>query len=413
MPSPDPTANRIAGKTVLAFVMAGGEGSRLHPLTQHRSKPSVPFNGRHRIVDFVLSNLVNSGVYSIYLLVQYKSQSLIEHVRKSWTMATFLPQHFITVVPPQMHRGPDWFQGTADAVGQNLHLIERLRPDLVAVFGADHVYRMDVRQMVDHHLATGADASIAALPVPLEQAHHFGILETDDSSRITRFDEKPKTLPPSMPGRKGYALASMGNYLFDTELLLDALTTAHENDEQDFGKHVLPRLSASHRVVAYDFATNGVPGVRDCEEPAYWRDVGTIDAYFEANFDTLGQAPRFCMNNHHWPIYAASEQVESTLVLGASMDHVTLSAGGRLEAARLQRCLLRREVVVEQGADLQDCIVMDRSRIGAGARIRRAIIDQDNIIRPGERIGFDLERDRERFHVSESGIVVVGRGELR
>ena len=323
----DPTANRIAGKTVLAFVMAGGEGSRLHPLTQHRSKPSVPFNGRHRIVDFVLSNLVNSNIYSIYLLVQYKSQSLIEHVRKSWTMATFLPQHFITVVPPQMHRGPDWFEGTADAVGQNLHLIERLRPDLVAVFGADHIYRMDVRQMVDFHLATGADASVAALPVPLAQADQFGILEIDADARITRFDEKPQHAQ-SMPGRPGHALASMGNYLFDTELLIEALNTAHANGEKDFGKHVLPRLAAHHRVVAYDFATNHVPGVREDEEPGYWRDVGTIDAYFQANFDTLGLHPRFCMNNHHWPIYAANEQVESTLVRGATLDECTLSAGG-------------------------------------------------------------------------------------
>src|SRR6185369_5003897 len=209
----------------------------------------------HRIVDFVLSNLVNSEIYSTYLLVQYKSQSLIEHVRQSWTMARFIPQHFITVVPPQMRHGPAWFQGTADAVFQNMHLIESMQPDIVAVFGADHIYRMDVRQMIEAHVKSGAHASVATLPVPLAQCDQFGIVEVDDKHRIQDFKEKPRTAQP-MPGSKSHALASMGNYIFNTDVLLAQLRKMHENGETDFGKHILPSMVKSHRLLAYDFDTN-------------------------------------------------------------------------------------------------------------------------------------------------------------
>jgi len=255
---------------VLAFVMAGGTGTRLHPLTADRSKPSVPFNGKHRIVDFVLSNLVNSEIDSVYLLVQYKSQSLIEHVRQSWTMGSvFRPRQFITVVPPQMHRGPEWFQGTADAVWQNLHLMDEQQPDLVAVFGADHIYRMDVRQMIDHHVKTNADVTVATLPVPQAQASGFGIAEVYANHRITRFLEKPSD-PPAMPGRPGHSLASMGNYIFSADVLRRELEEARRRGESDFGRDILPRILKSHRVVAYDFATNVVPGLQPFEERGYW-----------------------------------------------------------------------------------------------------------------------------------------------
>ena len=238
-----------ANRNVLAFVMAGGEGSRLHPLTANRCKPAVPFNGKHRIVDFVLSNLVNSEIYSTYLLVQYKSQSLIEHVRQSWTMARFIPQHFITVVPPQMRHGPAWFQGTADAVYQNIHLIESMQPDIVAVFGADHIYRMDVRQMIDFHIRSNAHASVATIPVALDECDQFGIVHIDDDHRIVDFKEKPQTTQP-MPGSRTHALASMGNYIFDTDVLLAQLRKMHENGETDFGKHILPSMVKSHRLLA-------------------------------------------------------------------------------------------------------------------------------------------------------------------
>lgn len=393
---------------VLAIVMAGGEGSRLHPLTAERCKPAVPFNGKHRIVDFVLSNLVNSEIYSIYLLVQYKSQSLIEHIRSSWTMTRFIPQHFVTVVPPQMRNGPEWFQGTADSVYQNIHLIETFQPDIVAVFGADHIYRMDVRQMVDFHRATQAHVSVATLPVPLSQCNQFGIVEVDAHHRIAQFVEKPQTTRP-MPGSTTHALASMGNYLFNADVLLDALQKAHAQGHHDFGRDILPTMLQSHRLMAYDFHSNEIPGTEPYEEHAYWRDVGTIDAYFNAHFDTLGATPRFRMTNREWPIYASPDQAESAQIENGVIHRCVVGSGSIVDGAMLDHAMLRRSVVVERDAKLEHCIVMERSRIGQGAQVRRAIIDQDNDIPPHERIGFDLEQDRKRFHVTESGIVVVPR----
>ena len=398
-----------AHKNVLAFVMAGGEGSRLHPLTANRCKPAVPFNGKHRIVDFVLSNLVNSEIYSIYLLVQYKSQSLIEHVRSSWTMARFIPQHFITVVPPQMRNGPEWFQGTADAVFQNIHLIESFQPDIVAVFGADHIYRMDVRQMVDFHVATGAHASVATLPVELSQCDQFGIVEIDKDHRIQDFKEKPKTTQP-MPGSKTHALASMGNYIFNADVLLEQLRKMHESGDSDFGKHILPAMVKSHKLVAYDFATNTIPGTEPYEERSYWRDVGTIDAYYQAHFDTLGATPKFRMTNRRWPIYASPDNAESAQIENGVINHSIVGSGSIVDGAQLDHAMLRRSVLVERNARLEHCIVMERSRIGRGAHVRRCIIDQDNDIPADERIGFDLEADAKRFQVTPSGIVVVPAG---
>ena len=399
----------IAGKNVLAFVMAGGEGTRLHSLTQDRCKPAVPFNGKHRIVDFVLSNLVNSEIYSIYLLVQYKSQSLIEHIRQSWTMTRFIPNHFITVVPPQMRNGPEWFQGTADAVYQNIHLIETVKPDLVAVFGADHIYRMDVRQMVQFHLQNKADVSVATLPVPVAQSPSFGIVNIDDNHRVSAFMEKPATTE-SMPGRPGHALASMGNYIFSADVLLKELKRASENGESDFGRHILPRMVKTHKLVAYDFATNVIPGTAPFEEQAYWRDVGTVDAYFDAHFDTLGAEPKFRMTNPQWPIYSSNDPAESAQIENGNIKRSVVGSGSLVNGARLDHAMLRRSVIVEQDAQLDHCIVMERSVIGQGARVRGAIIDQNNHIPPGETIGYDLEKDRRRFHVSEGGVVVVPRG---
>lgn len=398
--------------SVLAFVMAGGEGSRLFPLTQHRCKPSVPFNGKHRVVDFVLSNLVNSDICSVYLLVQYKSQALIEHVRQSWTMARFIPDHFITVVPPQMRDGPEWFRGTADSVWQNLHLIETHRPDYVAVFGADHVYRMDVRQMLDAHIAAHADVSVATLPVSLEKCSQFGIVETDADLMVREFREKPKMAVP-MPGRPTHALASMGNYIFSTDVLLDELKRAHRNGERDFGGDILPRMAKSHRVLAYDFTTNHVPGLAEFEDPHYWRDVGTIEAYFEAHFDTLGAKPRFRMSNPAWPVYASQDPSESAQIESGVLTRSVVGSGCVVNNARLDHAMLRSSVTVCEDAQLSHCIVMERTTIGRGTRITRAIIDQDNDIPAGEVIGGDRERDSKRFHVSDTGIVVVPRGYFR
>ena len=398
-----------AHRNVLAFVMAGGEGARLGPLTANRCKPAVPFNGKHRIVDFVLSNLVNSEIYSIYMLVQYKSQSLIEHVRQTWTMARFMPQHFITCVPPQMTNGPQWFQGTADAVFQNIHLIESMKPDIVAVFGADHIYRMDVQQMIDFHIQSGAAASVATLPVRLSQCDQFGIVDIDDSNRITEFQEKPKSARP-MPGSTTHALASMGNYIFNADVLLDQLKKMKEDGTSDFGKHILPSMVKSHKLVAYDFDTNNIPGTEPYEENGYWRDVGTIDAYFEAHFDTLGAAPKFRMTNEKWPIYASPDQAESAQIENGVINRSVVGSGSIVDGAALDHAMLRRSVHVDRGARLEHCIVMERTRIGRGAQVHRAIIDQDNDVPAGERIGLDLEHDRRRFHVTPTGIVVVPAG---
>ncbi|HEX8989207.1 MAG TPA: glucose-1-phosphate adenylyltransferase [Rhodocyclaceae bacterium] len=396
---------------VLAMVMAGGEGSRLFPLTVQRSKPSVPFGGRYRIVDFVVSNLVNSGVYSIYLLVQYKSQSLIEHINHAWTLSHILPEQFVTVVPPQMREGPEWFQGTADAVRQNRNLIALHRPDLVAVFGADHIYRMDLRQMVRFHRDQRAQATVAALPVPIANAREFGIVTAESDGRVVDFKEKPQQ-PAPMPDRRDHAYASMGNYLFDTDLLLDALEEAERHGENDFGRHVLPRLIAGGcRVCAYNFSQNRVPGVRAYEEQAYWRDVGTVDAYYAANMDVLGAEPRFNVFNPHWPITSSNYQGPSARIAEARIRNSLIGDGTMVKNATIRNSIVRREVMIEEDVHIDDSIVMDFVVIRKGARLRNAIIDRFNEIPAGARIGFDQEADRQAgLHVTASGIAVMARG---
>lgn len=394
---------------ILALVMAGGEGTRLHPLTAERSKPSVPFGARYRIVDFVLSNLVNSGVHSIYLLVQYKSQSLIEHVRKAWVLPPLLPEHFITVVPPQMRTGQEWFQGTADAVYQNINLIKQHAPDMVLVFGADHIYRMNIRQMIGFHEERDAAVSVAALPVPRPQASAFGVIDAAADGRIRGFLEKPKD-PPAMPGRPSHAYASMGNYLFNTDVLLDALEKCRAEGGNDFGKHVLPKLVEEDRLYAYDFGQNEVPGVKPYEEQTYWRDVGTLDAYFEAHMDVLGMEPRFDVFNARWPIFSSNYQGPVAKFVGAELENCIVSAGCLINGARIKNSVLRREVVVEPGAEIDDCVIMDNVVIKRGAKLKRAIVDRYNVVEPETRIGYDQKQDRARYHVTESGIVVLAEG---
>ncbi len=401
---------RRHAERVVAFVMAGGEGSRLRPLTLERCKPAVPFGARYRIVDFVLSNLVNSGIRSIYLLVQYKPQSLIEHVRKAWVVSPLLPDQFVTVVPPQMHEGAWAFQGTADAVYQSLRLIEMHRADMVVVFGADHVYRMDVRQMIWHHREHGADVTVAALPVAVQQASDFGVLVTDDNGRIREFQEKPDQ-PKSMPSDPTRAYASMGNYLFNADVLVEALREAQDSGETDFGHHVLPRLAATHNVFAYDFATNEVPGIKGYEEPAYWRDVGTVDAYFDAHRDVLGEESRFDAFNPQWPIFSSNYQGPTAKILGGEIENCLFGAACVVErGARLRNCIVRREAVIEAGAELEDCVVMDYTRVGREAKLRNAIVDRHNRIPKGAVIGHDSGDDQRRFTVTPRGRVVVPRG---
>lgn len=391
--------------------MAGGEGKRLRPLTAERCKPAVPFGGRYRIVDFVLSNLINSGIHSIYLLVQYKAQPLIEHVRRAWTISPLLPDQFVTVVPPQMQTGEVFFQGTADAVYQSLRLLRASHPGMVCIFGADHIYRMDVRQMVRFHRERGADVSIAALPVPIEQASSYGILEADGDGRILDFEEKPSLGKP-MPSDPMHAYASMGNYLFNTEVLLEALEVANEHGETDFGGDVLPRLLRTHRLYAYDFADNRIPGIKSYEETGYWRDVGTLDAYFEANKDALGMEPRFDAFNPQWPIFSSHYQGPVARVFNSTIDNCLLGSAAVVNNASVRNSIIRREVLIEPDVELEDCIVMDYVRVCRGSRLRRVIVDRHNIIAADSEIGFDPAGDRARYEVSPGGMVVIPRGRV-
>jgi glucose-1-phosphate adenylyltransferase len=399
-------------KKIIAFVMAGGQGSRLQPLTAIRSKPSVPFGARYRIIDFVLSNLINSGIQTIYLLVQYKSQSLIEHVRRTWSLSPLLQNQFVTVVPPQMMEGETWFQGTADAVSQNRELILGHAPDMVAVFGADHIYRMDIKQMVRFHRQREADVTVSALPVPIGQASAFGVMDTNAQGLIQAFEEKPAN-PPPMPGNPDMAFASMGNYLFNTDVLLEGLETARQHGETDFGQHVLPRLMRTRNLYAYDFATNRIPGIKPHEDPTYWRDVGTIDAYFDAHRDVLGLEPKFDAFNPQWPIYSSNYQGPVARIIGGQVQNTLMGAAAVIcDGVKIRNSIVRREAVIEEDVELEDCVIMDYVRIGKGSKLRRVIVDRHNHIEPGTQIGFDSAEDEKRYTVSPGGVVVVPMGNI-
>jgi glucose-1-phosphate adenylyltransferase len=395
------------------MIMAGGKGERLQPLTRDRSKPAVPFGGRHRIVDFVLSNFINSGLLSLYVLVQYKSQSLIEHLRLAWRTTGLLTDAFVTVVPPQMRFGTAWYRGTADAVLQNLNLIDDFGPDVIAIFGADHIYRMDINQMLDFHLDRGADVTVAARQVPIGGASDFGVIGVDKIGRVVRFDEKPKQ-PTPLPDDPGRALVSMGNYLFKRQPLVEALLAdARRSTDHDFGRSIIPEMVESGRVYAYDFHTNDVPGVKPYEEQGYWRDVGTIEAYWESHMDLLGEAPRFDLDNNHWPIRSGTHHGPPARFIGSDIDNGQVGEGSLIKRAIVRNSILGRSVWVNEGAVIEDSIVMDHTTVGKGARLRRAIVDRYNIIPTDTEIGYDAEEDRRRYPVDRAGIVVVPRGGRR
>jgi glucose-1-phosphate adenylyltransferase len=399
----------MAHPKILAFVLAGGKGERLFPLTAFRSKPSVPFGGRYRIVDFVLSNLVNSHIYSVYLLVQYKSQSLIEHVRKTWAFSSIVKDHFMTVVPPQMRMGPEWFQGTADAVFQNVNIIRQHNPKLVAIFGADHIYRMDIRQMVDFHLEKNAFVTVAARPVPIEQASSFGIIMADGERRIIGFQEKPKK-PTPMPDNPDHAYVSMGNYIFNSDILLEALAKAQRKKQHDFGAHVIPDLVESGKIVAYDFATNIIHGTMPHEEKGYWRDVGTISTFFDANMDMLGDLPLFELSNEAWPIHPSGYEGPATKILRGDIRNSIIAEGCVIHKAKIRNSIIRSGVIIENDVSVEDCIIMDQVVLKKGCKLKRTIVDKLNVIDEYEQIGFDIEKDRFRCHIDSSGIAIIPRG---
>jgi glucose-1-phosphate adenylyltransferase len=395
----------------LAFVLAGGEGTRLYPLTDMRCKPAIPFGGRYRLVDFVLSNLVNSQIFSTYLLVQYKSQALIEHLHKAWEMSPMLVEQFITEVPPQRCSGSDdWFQGTADAVYQNRSLIDQHQAEVVLVLGSDHIYRMDIRQLLDFHINQQADVTVAVKSVPKNEAERYGNIEIDESSRITGFHEKPQQ-PVLIPNAPDRVLASMGIYVFRADILREALHAVNREGGTDFGQHVLPWLVDNQRAMAYDMANNHVPGVKPYEEKGYWCDVGTIGSYKRAHDDILGLEPRFDMFNPQWPIRTYRYDGPATKVGRLRVDNCLLGAGCLIEDAKLKNSVVGLEVMIEKGVEIENCIILDYVKIEQGCKIRNVIIDRYNVIPAGTEIGFDTEKDRANYFLDDSGIVVVPCGD--
>ncbi len=399
---------------VVAFVLAGGKGTRLYPLTKERAKPAVPFGGRYRIVDFVLSNLINSGIYSIYVLIQFKSQSLLQHLRDGWEASSLLKEHFIIPVPAQMRTaGEDWYRGTADAIYQNVNLIEQADPHCVAIFGADHIYRMNIREMLEYHMHKRAQATVAAIPVFRSLSSEFGVVETAQDGSIVGFHEKNPDAP-CMPGDPERVFASMGNYIFSANLLLRELYADAQNpsSSHDFGKDILPSLVGRAALFAYDFQTNRIPGDPPTQE-AYWRDVGTLDSYYDASMDLRAISPALNLYNRQWPLRTAGYSDAPAKFIfdeqgrrGQAIDSV-VAGGTILSGGMVRGSVIGRHVRVHSGAVVEDSVIFDNCDIGRRARVRRAILDKNVRIPEDTEIGFDLERDRQRYHVTDSGIVVI------
>ena len=400
---------------VLAFVLAGGKGTRLYPLTKERAKPAVPFGGRYRIVDFVLSNLINSGIYSIYVLTQFKSQSLLQHLREGWEVSGLLKNNFIIPVPAQMRSAnEDWYRGTADAISQNINLIQQADPHVVAIFGADHIYRMNIRQMVEYHIEKQAGVTIAAIPVEKELASEFGVIETTSDARIRGFHEK-KADAPTMPDDPMRVFASMGNYIFSTDLLLRELMadSGSPDSSHDFGKDILPSLIGRADMYAYDFQTNVIPG-DPIGSPQYWRDVGTIDAYYEASMDLRAVSPELNLYNRQWPLRTAGySDAPAKFVFdedgrrGMAIDSI-IAGSSIVSGGSVKGSVLGRGVRIHTGASVEDSIIFDNCDIGRRSKVKRAILDKNVKLPEGSVIGYDAEADRKRgYHVTESGIVIV------
>jgi len=399
---------------VLSFVLAGGKGTRLYPLTKERAKPAVPFGGRYRIVDFVLSNLINSGIYSTYVLIQFKSQSLLQHLRDGWGASGMLNSHFIIPVPAQMRSSDEtWYRGTADAIYQNVNLIEQAEPHLVAIFGADHIYRMNIRHMIDFHENNRADITVAAIPVPREESDQFGVLETASDGTITGFVEKDANAP-TIPGDPNRVYASMGNYIFSTPALLRELYADAETEgsTHDFGRDILPKLVGQCRMFAYNFQTNRIPGDPEGSS-AYWRDVGTIDAYYEASMDLRAIDPALNLYNKQWPLFTAGYSdapakfsFDEEGRRGLAVDSI-VSGGSILSGGEVHDSVLGRGCRIHTGAVVESSVLFDNVDVGRHAKVRNAILEKNVHIPEHARIGYDLERDHREHHVTESGIVIV------
>jgi len=396
---------------VLGIVLAGGEGKRLWPLTADRAKPTVPFGGNHRLVAFVLSNLVNGGYLRICVLTQYKSHSLDRQITTTWRMSTLLG-NYVTAVPAQQRLGPRWFTGSADAIFQSLNLVYDDQPDHIVVFGADHVYRMDPRQMVARHVDSGASVTVAGIRVPRSEASAFGIIDADEKGRIRQFLEKPAD-PPGLPSSPDESYASMGNYVFTTEALLEALKVdaGDENSLHDMGGNLIPLMVERGEAQVYDFDDNRVPGATD-RDLGYWRDVGTLDAFHDAHMDMVNVHPVFNLYNRQWPIFTSPPQLPpAKFVEGGVAQESIVSAGVIVAGGTVRQSVVSPGVSVLNGARVDDSVIMHGTQIGRDAVVRRAILDKNVVVPDGARIGVDPEVDRERYHVSDSGIVVLGKGQ--
>lgn len=401
-------------RQVVTFVLAGGRGSRLFPLTEERAKPAVPFGGKYRIIDFVLSNLINSGIYSIYVLVQFKSQSLLRHLRDGWQFGGLLKDQFIIPVPAQMRSADEtWYAGTADAIFQNLNLIDDLDEHIVAIFGADHIYRMNVRDMIDFHERMHADVSVAAIPVSAHLAAEFGVIEAAADGAILGFHEK-NAEAPTIQGKPHQVYASMGNYIFSARTLLQELAAdaLRSDSKHDFGHDILPSLLGRAAMYAYNYQANGIPG-EPPNVPVYWRDVGTLESYYEAHMDLCGLVPSLNLYNRRWPIRTASypdpsakftfgEDGQQAEAIGSIISGGCILSGGKVRGS-----VLGRGVHVHSGAVIEDSIVFDNCTVGRQCKIRRAILEENVRLGDGASVGYDLEQDRACHYVTETGIVVV------
>ena len=398
-------------KGILGMILAGGEGSRLKPLTGDRSKPAVPFGGSYRLIDFALSNFLNADLLKIFVLTQFKSQSLYHHMKRGWNI-TGLTDRFIDPIPAQMRVGKRWYDGTADAIYQNLRFIELTDPEQVAIFGSDHIYKMDIRQVVDFHKQKSADLTVCAIKVPLNEACAFGVIEVDENGLMVGFEEKPSQ-PKCIPGDADHALVSMGNYIFDSKVLTEELIIDADNSasSHDFGNDVIPRLYPQGKVYVYDFDENIIPGEQN---RSYWRDVGTIDAYWQSHMDLLGDNPAFSLDNRNWPLNTYYPPLPPATFTDAGHVKVNIvdsliSSGCIIQGAKIHKSVLGFSTKVGDSTLISESIILGDCQIGEGCSIRRAIIDKNVSIAPGTVIGENLEHDAKLFDISPSGIVIVSK----